>query len=365
VKIRLKSDGVTVICFSLTHGLIDFACSLVVYNAAIVHGLPPPKAVAMIIAYDLIAFAAQPLAGFFLDHKQAFRPAMATGIVITLSGVILMAVNAYIAAAAAGIGNALFHLGAGAQILRRYQNTATAIGIFAGPGALGLSLGFWFGNRGFFPFWHLTIGLVAACLSLTALPALKAGGPVLKEGGPYPGKNRLIVISLLLSAIAIRGFSARAAFAGLPSDAFMVIGLGLAACVGKMAGGSAADRLGRVRAVAGALPLSLIGIGFAPYHACIAFVAMLLLQMTMPITLGATSEALPGKPAFAFGLTCLALIVGTLFAFSIPIPFIRPQYTLALVAVSGICIVSALSIGCCRSLPGFAVNPPLSNAPKR
>ena len=32
--------------------------------------------------------------------------------------------------------------------------------------------------------------------------------------------------------------------------------------------------------------------------------------MTMPITLGAVAETLPGHPGFAFGLTTLALLLG-------------------------------------------------------
>lgn len=36
----------------------------------------------------------------------------------------------------------------------------------------------------------------------------------------------------------------------------------------------------------------------------------------MPITLVAISNILPGRPGFAFGLTCLALILGALPAFS-------------------------------------------------
>ena len=43
---------------------------------------------------------------------------------------------------------------------------------------------------------------------------------------------------------------------------------------------------------------------------------MFLFQATMPITLTAISNMLPGRPGFAFGLTCLALIIGALPAFT-------------------------------------------------
>jgi hypothetical protein len=44
--------------------------------------------------------------------------------------------------------------------------------------------------------------------------------------------------------------------------------------------------------------------------------AMLLVATTMPVALAAVSESLPREPAFAFGLTGFALLVGALPAFS-------------------------------------------------
>jgi Na+/H+ antiporter NhaD/arsenite permease-like protein len=43
---------------------------------------------------------------------------------------------------------------------------------------------------------------------------------------------------------------------------------------------------------------------------------MLLFQMTMPVTLTAVHRLLPKRPAFSFGLTCLALIIGAAPVFS-------------------------------------------------
>jgi hypothetical protein len=43
---------------------------------------------------------------------------------------------------------------------------------------------------------------------------------------------------------------------------------------------------------------------------------MFLVATTMPVALAAVSESLPGEPAFAFGLTGSALLVGVLPGFS-------------------------------------------------
>jgi FSR family fosmidomycin resistance protein-like MFS transporter len=329
-----------------------------VYSSAIVHGLSPAKAFILTIVYDLLAFALQPLAGFLIDHLKKARSAMLIGIALTLTGVALMRVNALTAIVTVGIGNTLFHLGAGAQILGRYPSTASYTGIFVGPGALGLSIGLWFGSHGFFPLWYLVIGLIIACTGLAFLPALSPPrlliqmqphpqplSSMAREGGEdlkcklhfQPG-----VVLLLFAAIVVRGFVGRTGFAGLPSEAFVIIGLGAAACIGKMAGGGLADRFGWKRTTIIGLVLASIGIVHVPNHIGFAFAAMLFFQMTMPITLMATSVAIPGKPAFAFGLTCLALIIGIFPTFYTPPGLIQLPFNLVMIVVSGGCIIVAL-----------------------
>jgi FSR family fosmidomycin resistance protein-like MFS transporter len=337
----LTKDKITVWCFSLTHGLVDLASALVVYNAAIVHGLPPAEAVGLTVIYDLTAFAIQPVAGLFIDYAKAVRIAMLTGILLALTGVVFMRANALAGIVFVGLGNALFHVGAGGQILGRYPKTASETGIFAGPGALGLSIGFWFGSRGFFPFWSLVTGLIVAFAGLAFLPAFntipgKAGSASCQV------RFRPGIVLLLLAAIAVRGFVGRTGFSGLQSEAFVIIGLGAAACIGKMAGGSLADRFGWGRAAIFALVSASVGIVFVRNHVGIAFVTMMLFQMTMPITLVATSACLPGRPAFAFGLTCLALVLGTLPAYFIPQGLVQMPLTQAMIWVSGACIITAL-----------------------
>jgi hypothetical protein len=337
----LTKDHAAVSCFSLCHGLVDLASTLVVYNTALVHGLAPSNAVALTVTYDLIAFAGQPIAGLFIDRAKAARLAMAMGIALVLTGVFCTRSGVVAAVAAVGIGNAVFHVAAGSRILSRYPDTATATGIFVGPGALGLSIGFWFGSRGFFPFRSLETCLIVACAACAFVPGLRPipalTGRAYCQIRPRPG-----VVLLLLAAIAVRGFAGRTGFAGLQSDALVTIGLGAAACLGKMAGGILADRFGWGRIAIVAIVSAGIGIVFIRSHPVVAFVTMPLFQMTMPVTLVATSAALPGRPAFAFGLTCLALVLGTLPAYFISQGLVQMPVTLAMIGVSGACIIAAL-----------------------
>jgi hypothetical protein len=99
----------------------------------------------------------------------------------------------------------------------------------------------------------------------------------------------------------VRGFAGRTGFAGIQQDAFAVIGLGAAACIGKMIGGITADRFGWGFTAIITLILSGIGIIFIENHLCLAFASMILFQMTKLVTLAATSTVIPWKPASVFG----------------------------------------------------------------
>jgi len=94
------------------------------------------------------------------------------------------------------------------------------------------------------------------------------------------------------------------------------VGLMLAAFAGKAAGGIVGDRFGWLSTSVGALLLSLPLIAFLGHLPVALIAGFLLFQMTMPVTLTAVERLMPGRPGTAFGLACLALIAGSLLAFS-------------------------------------------------
>jgi MFS transporter, FSR family, fosmidomycin resistance protein len=330
-------ENAAVWSLAVTHGIIDLSCVLSVYNAALIHGLPQTHAVALVLAYDLIAFALQPIAGLLIDKIDGMRTGILGGIALTAFAVLLVRTNPVAAMVAAGLGNALFHTGAGARILVAHPRKTSQAGIFVGPGAIGLSAGFWYGTHGFFPNWQLVVSLAIAAAIL--VPQLKRRtipvqvAPGTGQVRPFPG-----IALLLLAAIAIRGFVGRTGFVALPFEPPAVIGLGCAACLGKMSGGLLADRFGWEKIAIGAPLAAGILMAFIGHAWWIALGAMLLFQMSMPVTLVATYQAIPKRPAFAFGMTCLALIIGTIPAYYAPSIFSRIPLLLALIAVSAVCI---------------------------
>jgi len=84
-----------------------------------------------------------------------------------------------------------------------------------------------------------------------------------------------------------------------------------AVVLGKVAGGFAADKLGVYKT--SIISLGLATLLFLLFQIPVAGVAALLLfNMTMPITLWATAKLFPGAKGFSFGLLMFALFLGFL-----------------------------------------------------
>jgi FSR family fosmidomycin resistance protein-like MFS transporter len=92
----------------------------------------------------------------------------------------------------------------------------------------------------------------------------------------------------------------------------LLVGVPLAAFAGKTSGGFLADRIGWIEATSLALLVSTPLIVWGGAHPPLLLLGMLVFQTTMPVTLIAVARALPRFPGVAFGLPCLALVLGSL-----------------------------------------------------
>ena len=300
--------------YGTAHLLVDVACAALVFGLVWQHQLTSREYLLLVVGYNVLAFAFQPLCGLVSDRVRAHNITAAFGIALTGLSVIIAGINPFIAVGCAGLGNAFFHVGAGAVSLLLAPGRARAPGQFVAPGALGIAVGAIMGRNG--PINPvLFLCLLGAALTLVIL--MKAPGshetvPPKSERVPWP----VFIGSLLLLSIMIRslvGFSA-----GFPwhSDRMMVFLIVCAAFSGKALGGMISDRFGWLATATTVSLVSapLLAFGFVNPVASIA--GMLLFQMTMPVTLTAVHRLLPKRPAFSFGLTCLALIIGAAPVFS-------------------------------------------------
>jgi FSR family fosmidomycin resistance protein-like MFS transporter len=224
---------------------------------------------------------------------------------------------------AAGLGNALFHLGGGLDTLNDSSRRAAALGVFVSPGALGLFIGTLWGKGSAVPLLLAPAGSLLLTAAILIL-ARRTYGSFSSENAPYDPtpKGSIISLSPLFLVVVLRSWMGMSQ--AFPWKADFAVILTVSLMLGKMAGGFLSDRLGRNTASAASLlPADLLYLLSAlPLP---GILAVFLFNMTMPITLHAAAEQLPGAKGFSFGLLTFALFLGFLpSALGWPSPFASP-----------------------------------------
>jgi FSR family fosmidomycin resistance protein-like MFS transporter len=292
---------------------VDAVCAALQFGLFASHGCDAGTFAALVAAYNLLAFGLQPLLAVAVDSRQYYRQAAVAGCALTAAAMLVAGALPLPAVCVAGVGNALFHIGGGSVGIRLKPGFATPAGIFVAPGAVGLFLGTWLGEGGFFAPWTgaLLLGAFSVLLLAHATPILQ---PRYRPERPL-GRGGLILL-LLLSSIAMRSLLGLALSFPWTSSRGLASLLVLAVALGKGFGGVLADRFGWMRTAVCALLMSIPLLMFGTASHAEKIVAMFLVATTMPVALVAVSESLPREPAFAFGLTGMALLVGALPGFT-------------------------------------------------
>jgi len=297
------------------HALVDAACVTAVVRASHGSTVGDLGAFWTVAGYDWLAFGLQFPLGLLVDRLRLARPSMIVGAAMAALVLAPGPIPPLATIIAAGVGNALFHLGAGGLVLRSAGGRAAPAGVFVAPGALGLGLGLWMGRTGRGSTFPIYVALAFAVIALITLDKPAAEGqstPSQSKAAPtWPAVFPwLVLLMLLLASVAVRSFVGFGACFQCPGGLAVVIGLPAAGFLGKLVGGAVADRLGWLRVSLGALLLSLPLIAFSGGLLALALPGVLLFQSTMAVTLVAVYALMPRWPATAFGLPCLALIAG-------------------------------------------------------
>lgn len=304
---RTGHIAATLASYGLAHALVDAVCAAVLFSAFRDARIAVASVLLAVLLYDTLAFAVQPFVGLALDAGGWTRGAAVAGALATAAAmpIALLPSGAFPAVVLAGVGNAVFHVGGGIVGFRATPGRALGPGVFVAPGAAGLTLGTVIG-RGEGAVWPLAAALLTAT-ALVAVAPLPSASPHRRTGSsPRP----LSAVWLLLFVVAARSYVGLAVALPWKSALPLLAALTTAVVLGKALGGWAADRWGRAAVGVGALVLSAPLLAVGPGSAVAGIAGMLLFNMTMPVTLVAVADHLPGREGFAFGLTCLALAVG-------------------------------------------------------
>ena len=291
--------------YSIAHFWVDLSCAFLAFR--FLSG--SPDFLLCLLLYNFCAFALQMPLGIWADGLNRNGLLAAAGCGLTAAA--FLAPPALPAAVVAGVGNALFHLGGGIDVLNAGERKAAALGVFVSPGAVGLYVGtLWGGGEQVSalvpPAGLLILAGSILLLCRRTMGSLRSGNaPVEAEpaGGSWLPLVPLFLVVALRSWMGLgQSFPWKAQW-GLP--------LVLALALGKAAGGFLMDAVGPRRAAGWSLGLAvaLYLLSGAPLP---GLLAVFLFNMTMPMTLWAAAQLLPGAKGFGFGLLTFALFVGYL-----------------------------------------------------
>lgn len=313
------STGTVWLC-GLIHMLVD-AASITLYFTLFRHEAfgPPPT---LFLLYGILAFALQAPLGIFADRIRRPVGTAIIGCLLVAAGPFFLDVPG-LALSMVCLGNALYHVGGGIITLSLSGGRAALPGIYVAPGTLGVVIGSALGGMEIQPtgIFALSFGFAVVGLWIFARPFARTTTSfrVFDSETPTPTPTPFFVAILFLCGVVVLRSLVGQISSPLLKD-FMpwIYAVPAAVFAGKLLGGFLADRFGWHGFVLTALLLS------APLTLCVEFcpwaalLGVFLFTMTMPVTLAAISNLLPGYPGFAFGLTGLSVVIGAFGAMHVP-----------------------------------------------
>jgi FSR family fosmidomycin resistance protein-like MFS transporter len=271
------------------------------------------------LLYNALAFGTQFSIGAVADRWNAYRGTLLAGLAAIAIAAMVVPFWPEAANAMAAMGNAMFHVGAGAMVLVRSPRRTVPAGIFVGPGAIGLAAGLWCGATRQFAPW-LFLGPLAACACVASV--LKSTAQNHDQRADFSSPREIPMVALgtgaMLLAIGLRSINGNSVSLLYEGQAGVLWALAVAACAGNIVGGVIADRFGWLKACLLGLMLSVPLLGLFVDRPAAAVGGMVLFQMTMPVTLVALSRLFPAEPGLAFGLAALAVLLGVVPVYVCP-----------------------------------------------
>ena len=285
--------------YALSHFAVDLGCAYAVFSGS-------SAGYFGYLIYNFFAFAVQMPLGLLADRFGRNRW-------FAVSGVILVGLVCCLPGfgmgwiALLGLGNALFHIGGGLDVLNLSGHRAAPLGVFVSPGAFGLFLGTLWGNQAGSR-WPVLLLLTICTLLMLWMPGKKqlpANAPL-----SLPGIRLLPWAALLFLVVVLRSYGGMLADFSWKTGVWSWISVA-AVVLGKTCGGFLSDKLHPIPASFGSLILAAAMFCLSDIPFC-GVLALFFFNMTMPITLFALAQAMPGCKGFSFGLLTFALFLGFL-----------------------------------------------------
>ena len=302
---------------ALLHFLVDGLCLCCLY--LIVFPFSFSYLTGIFVVYNVLAFLTQPLTGLLADRMRDRHWMLLAAVVLLLAAVMTVTFGfsfaAYLAPVLLGIGNSLFHVWGGKQVVLKAGNDTRALGLFVSTGAFGLAV-----SMVFFSLSLLYFFLLALCLLAVAYLKLEQNdvrvGNALQEK-PWSNrieKSRWLLLLVVVAFVMFRSFVGESFTSAIVKDNMVVLLIGLTAMLGKMAGGWLARRMGIMLTLAAVLVVVSGCLLCRSSERYVMLTGLFAVNCTMPVTLYWANGLLKGREGLAFGLLAAALIPGFLLS---------------------------------------------------
>jgi len=293
--------------YAVAHFIVDFACAFLMFRSISMS----PDWYLCILVYNFCAFAMQMPMGIIADKVNRNYVFAAVGCIMVGCGFGLTA-TPLAAAVLIGLGNGMFHIGGSVDVLNISSDKCSALGLFVSPGAFGIFFGTLLGTGAAMPALPVVLSLVViACLIVLTHRVFGAGYVSNAPFSPAAPPKLLIAVAFFFLVVCLRSYSGLAADFPWRGAGQWGLALVCASAFGKTIGGFLSDRFGPAKTAVFSLGIAAL-LFLLPQVPFAGVLAILLFNMTMPITLWATAKVFPSAKGFSFGLLTFALFIGFL-----------------------------------------------------
>lgn len=296
--------------YSIAHALVDMVCIAGVYTMFNSFRMTVGEFLPYILLYNFIAFALQAPVGLLVDYIAKPKQSAVASLMILILAVFLMNFSMLLSVVLFGFANALYHVAGGSVCFNLAPFKAAAPGIFVGPGAFGLVMGGVIGrsdtmNQAGFAFLLLVMSFIIWKTEIDKVD-------IVIDDNISKQKKIYLAFILIFIVVACRALIGTVIKMPWQSSLTLLFVSTIFVSLGKGFGGVIADRMGWMKTGLFGLIVSAPLLLFFSTVPIFGILGNFIFQFTMAITLVATYKIFPTRPAFAFGLPCLALFLGTL-----------------------------------------------------
>ena len=299
-----RTSAVKIIAIlSAMHFMTDFICAFVIYS-----WLTQGRTVDVIL-YNFCAFVLQMPLGLLADvmktkgKEDSSVRFITLGALLTMSGLFDTPVRVF------GLGNALFHVGGGIITMHKDQENSfrgRGLGSFVAPGALGLFAGAGLAGYGFV---QMASVIVMTALWICMILAVRNSNPERESFAAELDDAAIVTILVTLMVVIIRSYVGLAVSFGWKQGLLLSLLNVVCVACGKTLGGFTGNRYGYKKTVVVSLLLATVFYAFGSISIC-GLLAVLLFNMTMPVTLYLLAEKMKHLEGFAFGILTFGLFIG-------------------------------------------------------